>query len=37
MVSVRSVRDFQYQNLHVHLIELVDLNHFDPCPAYVEK
>jgi hypothetical protein len=37
VVSVRSVRDFPYQNLRVHLIELVDLNNFDPCPAYVEK
>ena len=37
MVSVRDVRDFHYQDLHVHLIELVDLNHFDACRAYVEK
>ena len=37
VVSVRCVRDFPYQDLHVHLIELVDLKHFDPCPAYVEK
>jgi hypothetical protein len=29
VVSVRDVRNFPYQDLHVHLIELVDLNHFD--------
>jgi hypothetical protein len=34
---VRDVRDFHYQDLHIHLIQLVDLNHFDPCRAYVEK